>query len=238
MVKFVYLDETGSPRGSLTKHRHLQLVAAIVNEEHVRALGESVRGLAEEHLGLFAGQFELHGNELWNGTGRWDGKSPPELLEAYEAAIALLDTHDIDLGYSIIDRQALHDKYVGMYDDNSYRLALQFLLEKIQVNIGGLKIVIADESKEEQLKAMRMVADKQEWGGGAVPGPQIPSIIDSLHYVQSQSSPGVQMADMVAYLFHRSRLTGTERHPDANSARQRMLITINNHIRTYRWIWP
>ena len=242
MAKFVYIDETGSSRGSLTKQPIMQLVAAIVDESAIRGLGESMKEVAHAHLGWFPAQFEFHGAEVWNGDGHWaekkERKAYDELLAAYESVVKLIDRHDVDIAYSLIDRVALHNKYGGAYDDNSYRLALQFLLEKVNQNIGGLKVVIADESKEQQLKAMRMGADKQEWGGGEVPGPPIPTIIDSLHYVQSHSSSGVQLADMVAYLYHRCRLTDVEGHPDALAARRRMMEIIGNHLRTYRWKWP
>lgn len=242
MVKFVYVDETGSPTGSLRKHPTLQLVAAIVDEQHVRGLGESMRAVGLNHLGCFPAQFEFHGVEVWNGHGYWEEKANrrayDELLAAYEDVIALLDKHDVDIAYATIDRQALHTKYDGLYDDSAYRLALQFLLEKVHANISGLKIVIADESKEQQLKAMRMVADLQEWGTGEVSGRPIGSVIDSLHFVQSHASPGVQLADMVAYLYHRCRLTDSERHPASFAARSRMLETVGNHVRTYRWPWP
>lgn len=242
MAKFVYIDETGSPTGDPTKpkHRFLQLVAAIVGESEVRGLGQSLKKVARDHAGVLVGQFEFHGVEVWHGQNLWSGQTPPELLAAYKAVIDLLDLHDVDLAHATIDRLELHRKYDGGADHNAYRLALQFLLQKVHQNIAGLKIVIADESKEQELKAMRMVADLQEWGGGVVPGPAMPTIIDSLHYVRSHASPGVQMADMVAYLLHRRRLRATESHPEAQSARQSMLGTIGDHTQTWRerWPWP
>lgn len=239
MAKFVYIDETGSTKGDPTnpKHRCLQLVAAIVDEDQVRGLGQSFKTAALTHLQWYPRSFEFHGVEVWHGQNEWGGKTPPELLAAYKAVIDLLDTHDIDIAHATIDRLELRKKYAGAADDNAYRLALQFLLEKVHQNIGGLKIVIADESKDQALKAMRMVADLQEWGGGEVPGHSIPTIIDSLHYVRSDASPGVQLADMVAYLLQRRR-RGVETHPNAQASRDQMLGTITAHARTWREPWP
>jgi hypothetical protein len=59
-----------------------------------------------------------------------------------------------------------------------------------------------------------------------------------MHFVQSHESPGVQIADMVAYLFHRVRLTATEGHPEVLSSRQRMLEVIGINTSTYRMTWP
>jgi hypothetical protein len=237
MARFVYVDETGSPRGSLKKHRYLQIVAAIVDEENVRALGDSLRQVAVDHLGWFPAEFEFHGNRLWNGNGEWEGKAPSELLAAYEDVIGLIEKHSISISHSTIDRLRLHDRYSGAFDGSAYRLGLQFLLEKIN-HLSGLKVVVADESKEQEIEAKGMVARLQEWGGGEAPGPQVKSVIDSLHFVQSRESPGVQMADMVAYLFHRARLTATEHHPDVLASRRRMLDVINGNTPTYRMRWP
>ena len=44
---------------------------------------------------------------------------------------------------------------------NAYRLALQFLLEKIDMLDRQNRIVVADEAKEQQLRAIKMVADMQ-----------------------------------------------------------------------------
>ena len=98
--------------------------------------------------------------------------------------------------------------------------------------------MVADESKEQEVEAKAMVAGLQEWGGGEVWGRRVSSVIDAVHFVQSYESPGVQIADMVAYLFHRARLTATERHPDVLTSRRRMLETINSHTPTCRMTWP
>ena len=57
----------------------------------------------------------------------WAGKTPPELLAAYEEAIAILDVLDLNVAHSTIDKPKLHSKYDGSADENAYRLALQFL---------------------------------------------------------------------------------------------------------------
>lgn len=72
-----------------------------------------------------------------------------------------------DVVHASIHKQRLHDRHNGVADDNAYLLALQFMLEKIDsYYTSGLKILIADEAKEHQLRAIRMVADLQDWGGG------------------------------------------------------------------------
>jgi hypothetical protein len=111
------------------------------------------------------------------------------------------------------------------------------LLEKLDANVGGNKLLIADEAKEQQLRAIKMFSDMQrvEWGG-PVPGRKLTTFIDSLHFVSSRASAGVQMADLIAYVIQRSKRS--ERHPGAQVARERMIAVIESRTRTWRDTWP
>jgi Protein of unknown function (DUF3800) len=164
------------------------------------------------------------------------GEAPSELITAYEAALSLLDTCDIDIAYSSIDKARLTVRYGGAADANAYRLGLQFLLEKVDALGTARKVIVADEAKEQELAAIRMVADMQDWGGGEVPGKKLESVIDSLHFVSSHASAGVQMADLVAYVIQRQRQT--EHHPDAQAGMNRLSAVVNTHTRTWRQPWP
>jgi hypothetical protein len=234
-MRFVYIDETGS--GGIKHHPILRLAAVIVDEEMVQPLSEGLRKVASEHGRGWHQNFEFHGKDIWHGLGEWSGKTPPELIAAYEAALALLDTCNVRVAYSSISKPNLSARYDGGADGNVYQLALQFLLEKIDLNILGLKVVVADEAKEYQLRAVRMVADMQVFtGGGEVPGPKIKSIIDTLHYVSSHASPGVQMADLVAFILQR-RVHG-ESDSRAQAALNGLSEKISDHTVTWRDTWP
>jgi len=174
--------------------------------------------------------------ELWHGEKHWSGKQPAELIAAYEAALALLDPYDVRIAHATINKPALHDRYEGAADGNAYLLALQFLLEKVDGLPVGRKVLVADEAKEHELRAVKMVADMQEWGGGEVPGGQLQTVIDSLHFVSSHASPGVQMSDFVAYVLQRSR--HKERHPDAQSGLDRLVAMVRDRTVTWREPWP
>src|SRR4051794_39349348 len=186
MADLVYIDETGSVGKGAKKQPLLTLVAVVVHEDKVQRLAEAFTELAWKHLGWVPAGFEVHGNEIWNRTGPWGNKTWPELLAVYEDAVAVLDTLDIDVAYASIHKQRLHDRHDGNADGNAYLLALQFLLEKLERNYRSNKILIADEHKEHQLRAIKMVADLQDWGGGEVPGSKLTTVIDSMHFVNSQ----------------------------------------------------
>jgi hypothetical protein len=215
------------------KQPYLTVAAVLVHEDKVQPLSEAMRRVAFEHLGWLPSNFEFHGHEIWGGSGWWSEKSPPELLAAYEAVIGLLEELGLSIAHSSIDKELLHIRYGGAADANAYLLALQFLLEKIDLLGGHNRIVVADEAKEQQLRAIKMVADMQQWGAGEVPGRTLTTVIDSLHYVQSNASSGVQMADLVAYVIQRWR-RGSEGHPNAAAALARLYGAVEQHTMTWR----
>ncbi|MFJ4255167.1 DUF3800 domain-containing protein [Microbacterium sp. NPDC090003] len=238
MVELVYLDETGSVGRGASQQPLLRLVGVVVKEEAVEVLGSRMADLAMEHLGWRPARFEFHGYDLWNANGPWRKKKPPQLLAAYEAVIGLLAELDIWIVHSAIRKSALHQKYAGEYDSNAYLLALQFLLGKLDKwPTNSRRIVVADEAKEHETRAIRLVRDMQTWGNGVVPDAQLQTVIDSMHYVDSRDSPGVQLADLVAFVLHRSTLPG-QGHPDADAAVARMRAEVDSRTYTWREPWP
>lgn len=232
----MYIDETGADGPRSKRQPHLTVVAAIVDEEMVQPLTAGLRQVAWDHLGWVPGDLEFHGSEIWGGSKHWKSKSYAELIAVYEAALALLDKCNIDLAHATINKRKLTTRYSGAADANAYRLALQFLLEKVDALGSARKVLVADEAKEHELRAVKMVADMQNWGGGEVPGARLNTIIDSLHFVSSHASPGVQMADLAAYVIQRR--PRRERHPGAQAAMNRLGAIVENHVRTWRDPWP
>jgi hypothetical protein len=237
MAQFVYIDETGSVGKGAAKQPYFMLVAVIVHEDKVQRLGNAMREVARDHLGSLPYDFEFHGNEIWGGSGCWAGMDPSQLIAVFEDAIDLLDGLDLSLAHSSINKAELHNRYSGGADDNAYLLALQFLLEKVDRLPREYRVIIADEAKEHQLRAIKMVADMQEWGGGEVPGRTLTTVIDSLHFVQSSASYGVQMADLVAYILQRYQRK-TEGHPNATAAIKRLHEKVYERMVTWREPWP
>lgn len=237
MAKFVYIDETGSSGKGARQQPLLTVVGIVVDETKVQPLKEALQALAWKHLGWYPEGFEFHGFEIWGGSGPWIGKSYDELIAVYEDVISLLAELDLEVVHASINKANLHTKYSGGADDNAYRLALQFMLEKLNRLNSHLKVLVADEAKEQELRAIRMVRDMQAYGGGEVPGQTLTTIIDSLHFVESHASAGVQMADMVAYMLYRS-WRNQEGHPNATAALARMRAQINEATPTWREPWP
>lgn len=103
MAQLVYIDETGSVGRGANNHHYLKLVAVVVEETVVQALAGRMRDLAIKHLGRIPEGFEFHGREVWHGIGHWKGKTPTELLAAFEDVIGLLEELRINVVHATID---------------------------------------------------------------------------------------------------------------------------------------
>lgn len=239
MAELVYLDETGAVGKGAKKQPRLILAAVVVDESMVQPLAERMQAIRRDHLGEHFPPVEFHGHDIWSGTGPWARKAPTELLAVMESLIGLLEELSISVIHARIDKEALHERHGGAFDQNAYLLALQFLLEKLDDwrSSEALRVIIADEHKEQQLRAIKLVSDLQTWGLGLVPGRKLRSVIDSMHFVDSKNSYGVQLADVVAFVLHRVTLL-TQNHPDADAAVARMREVIAGHTPRYRQSWP
>lgn len=238
MAEIIYIDETGSVGAGASNQPVFTVVAVIVPESSVRPLAESMESLARTHLGAVPVGFEFHGSKLWQGSQYWSGKQPAQLLAAYSDVIGLLQVHGIKMAHASIDKPCFSRKYDGRHDSDIYLLALQFLLEKVEARgTSDLKIVVADQAKEQELRAVKLVADLQTTTSGIVPGQQIQKVIDTLHFVRSSDSPGVQLADMVAYILQR-KWYKRDKDQRLVEAISEMYDSIIASRLTYRDVWP
>jgi len=237
MAEFVYIDETGSSRGSFDKSPCIKLVAVVAHEDSVRLLSESLDAIVWKFLGWRPADFEFHGHEIWQRSGYWAHLEHEKVLAAYEAAISIIDQLELVIAHATIDRVKLNEKYDGRFDSNCYLLALQFLLEKVDRLGKANRVVVADKINEHELRAIKLVSDMQNWNIGIVQSAKLETVIDSLHFVRSVDSPGVQLADLVAFVLNR-RTRGSEVRPAAEQSMHRMVDVISRHTRTWRSDWP
>lgn len=210
MAQLVYIDETELrlARNHKAKPEHLIMVALAVEESSVMTMAERMEAVRVKSFDQLPDEFEFHGYDIWHGNGFWSDKSHEEKLAVFEDLIQIVTDLDCFVAHSTIDLVKLHERHQGAADGNAYRLALQFLLEKVDTyqSETALRVVVADEKHEEEFRAARMLGTMQQFGSGEVPGRRLTTIIDNLHFVDSKASYGVQLADVVAYVMARQRL--------------------------------
>lgn len=240
-----YLDESGNTGGNLEDpDQPFHLIAAVmVPEEQVQALSA-----AFHHLPAFAEEprliRELRGADLHSGKGPWKRFSPSERIETYREALALLGRHGAFVAHASIDKWALRQS-VSSEPKMPHLLALRYLAEEIESYLmeqqDPLKqrtLLIADETDEHEAYAHGLVARMQVRKPSLAGGPTLTRIVDQVHFVQSETSPGVQLADLAAFvLTRRKRLPAWSLRP-SDVAVRRLARIVDGRVVAFRDTWP
>lgn len=186
---------------------------------------------------------ELHGAELFGGSGIWSGVAPETRLSVYRDALAVLARRSCAIAHASIDKQRLANWHV---DAAPHLLALHFLSEKIDVFVRhqanpllNRALLVADETHEHEAFAVDLLADLQRRGVGVFTGAKIKNIIDTVHFVRSETNRGVQLADLVAYGLCR---LGNGRWDSSKAGDRALAEMFREHVipqqRTWRERWP
>ena len=239
-----YLDESGNTGRRLDDPDQPVhwLVGVLVPEEHALLLSMALDQVIAQHVPDDPKR-ELHGAELFGGTGVWRGVDPDTRLAVYRAALGALAKYSCGIAHASIDKAELRTWHV---DAPPHLLALHFLCEKVDAFVRGQTeplrqrtLLIADETNEHEAFAIDLLADLQRRGQGVFAGATIRNVIDTVHFVRSDTNRGVQLADLVAYGLCRlgnGRWESNKRGDRALAAMFRELV--NPCIRTYRQRWP
>ncbi|GIG29496.1 DUF3800 domain-containing protein [Cellulomonas marina] len=239
-----YLDESGNTGSRLDDPDQPVhwLVAVLVPEEQVLPLAAAVDAVVAAHVPQDPRR-ELHGAELFGGDKRWRGVPPGTRLEVYEEALRLLQAHGCAVAHASVDKRRLAARHLRPHPP--HLLALQFLVEKLDGYLAYQRdplrqraLLVADETNEHEAFALDMVKGLQATGAGVVAGRQLRHIVDTVHFVRSETNRGVQLADLAAY-----GLARAERVRDSMSAGNVALVRLVDEyvlpqVRTYRMRWP
>ena len=241
-----YLDESGNTGQRLDDPDQPihYLAAVMVREDRIAEMAERLSYLAgaaptSERL------IEYHGDELFHGSGPWQGVSPRQRIREYAKALSVMDDIDAGIAHASINKPGLVE------GQNPHLLALQFLTEKIEHwlrrqrhELSQRALLIADHNHEQDQYAFELVQEMHTGGGpiGSNRGLNISlaHIVDGVYFARSERSWGIQLADLVAFILNRSERIG--RHPGnpRSDAAVRMLRSkhITPQVETWRQLWP
>lgn len=239
-----YLDESGNTGRKLDDpYQPVHwLVAVLVPEDRaiplMLALDEVVRGHIPDDP-----KRELHGAELFGGDGIWRGVPPAVRLAVYQDALASLAANDCSIAHASIDKIRLQGWAIHA---SPHLIALHFLMEKIDIFARSQNdpmrqrvLMVADETNEHEAFAIDLLADLQRSGQGVFSGRKITNIVDTVHFVRSNTNRGVQVADLIAYAMCR---LGNGRWQSTKPGDQALAQVVRDHVhdlvRTYRQRWP
>lgn len=211
-----YIDESGNTGANLDAPDQPihWLVALCVTPEAVREFEREMRALALRYFPERALQpdFEFHGNHIYTRRGDCRGWPAERAVELYSELMGIVARQNCAIFITGIDKAGLKRRAAASgYDPaHPYGLALMYLLERIdewlerQPRGSNLGLLVADEQKEVDRQMVEKFASwryrSTEFG---LSRRSIRFLIDTLHYVPSQDSWLIQMADCLAYLYAR-----------------------------------
>ena len=208
-----YVDESGNTGAKLDDpDQPYHVIAAVaVREDVVSALAAHVDQFAAGHFGTDERNkaTELHAAQLRGGNGPWKGVPYAERMAIYGAALAPLAWDGVFVAHSAINKPKLR---WGQGSRLPHLWALQFLIEKLDAEFrrrGERTLLVADETTEHEQFALDLLVNLQT--GQPRPGlnfAAVTQVIDTVHFVRSETNRGVQLADLVAYLLSRLCRTG------------------------------
>jgi hypothetical protein len=214
---FAYVDE------SYNESRHW-VVALLINHEKInevsRALREIVEGASDDH-GI-SDVAELHGYDVFHGEGSWEGMHAQvrARISVYRAVLEALVAADCWVILRGVSKPGLLMKYAHPF--HPHRVTMTHLIERIDGFCKGARgnddyaVIVADEHHETQSELLRDLVVYQEHGTWGYLAKKIDRVVDTIHFVNSQTNPLVQGADMIVFLARRWK---THAETDPRSAK-------------------
>ncbi|WP_179872656.1 DUF3800 domain-containing protein [Microcella indica] len=198
---FAFVDE------SYTRDRYY-IAAFVVNESQLLDLRAANRRALEyaAGFGVDPDSAELHGYEIMSGDKEW---SP--LRGKHRAAHAIYSRALREMGtlprarafVEGVDVARLNARY--SYPEPPHRVVLRHLLEVLNSHARLTReevLVIADEVPDQEDHARRMAAYQTVTTGGYKPS-KLQHVQFPITFGRSVESPGLQAADLIAYLYRR-----------------------------------
>lgn len=168
---------------------------------------------------------ELHGHDVFHGKGAWRAVPPRARFQIYSAAMAEITNAGGKLFFRGIDRAAQARRYHVVH--HPHRVTMSFLLEAIDRHVASAvrhaecgAVVFADEHAETASDLRGDLRWFQRVGTSGWRSRKLTSIYDTLHFVDSSESPGVQCADMASFIHFRRRTRPVERTGTFQASRE------------------
>jgi hypothetical protein len=231
-----YLDESGNTGTDLdSTDQPIHWLVALAMQPHVaHTIGAALWTLTLRFFpdSVSNPDFEFHGSYLFSGRGsNYAHLTPAQRVQVYEELVSLVFTHDCHIFVRGINKAGHKARAAanGYTPDHPHTLGFMYLAEQcdewlaarqpgtlIEQHPPVLGLVVADESRETYRDVIRGFAHWRHYKTTGYRARTIQYLIDTVHYVQSQDSSLIQLADCVAYL--RSRVGRVWRGRGTNAA--------------------
>lgn len=210
---FLYLDESGDggwPKGygGNSPDHNFIYAGIVVDSEQNYKIRNGVENILQEYFPQMESKpEELHYADLIHNKGSYDDLSDDEAYSMANDVFDLIkDIKPILMG-TIVNKKRMRTRY----GDDAYppkRYAFRATVDRFNKHlaandaVGTVTIDVGDRGFDRQLR--QLVYDAQDSGikiaGSRKDGSNVPNIMDTITMSPSEMSPGIQLADYVAYV--------------------------------------
>jgi len=208
---FAYMDEAGNTGRNLADAAqpiHL-LLTLMIDEAHVAAVHEQIRDIARRRCPDRCTQpgFEFHGQQLFAGSGPFARMPPATRIDIYGEILDCIGKAAARVVIRGVHKPRLAARYPNPF--HPHDIALMFTIESVERMARDHDcrvLLVADEAREAEDAALRDLASYQQlgtsWGWKTE---RIEHIIDTIHFVRSETNPAIQLTDCAAFIAARQR---------------------------------
>lgn len=222
-VRFLYLDESGDPgwtrkHGGNSPYQYFVYAGVILDGEQNYQARQMLDEVMDDYFDAWdmIQPDEIHYADICHGNGKWDQLSDEERSDFRDNLFDILLDIEPTLMATAIDKEGLKDQY-GERAFNPKSLAFRSTVDRFHMHVsnrdcvGSVTIDSAERGIDGQLRDL--VHEAKQVGikiGSAPKDSKLPHIMDSISMTPSEMSPGIQLADIVAYqVFNKFNHSGT-----------------------------
>lgn len=204
-MQFIFIDETGNSGFDLDNDEqpfHI-LFGVIIEHKLLPTIQNELLDIAKEHYENFdKSDFEFKGFDLFKGKSFNKDKKVDERIDITEKILQIFLKYELKTITTIIDKNTLKRKYTNPM--HPHQLAFRFMVEKFEsylIENNRYGLMVCDEIKEHEQSLIEDLESFKRQGTsiGNYENVVCQNILDSVHYVKSHNSLGIQLCDVGTY---------------------------------------
>lgn len=210
-----YMDDAGNTGDRLDDaDQPVHMITTLLcPEEHVRDVHDRMRSIARKYVpgDHDNDDFEFHGAEVFGNKKFFEGMAPQTRVDLFEDILSIIGSLGLKVVVRGVNKAGLRRRYGQPF--HPYDIALMFSIEEVERFARAQKhangddcrvLLVADESREREARALRDLASYQRfgttWGWKTTP---VANVIDTIHFVRSASNWAIQLADCTSFIVSR-----------------------------------
>jgi hypothetical protein len=238
-MQFIFIDETGNSGFDLDNEEqpfHI-LFGVVIEHRTLPTIQNELLRIAKDHYESFdKSDFEFKGFDLYKGKAFNKNKKVDERIAITEKVFEIFRKYELKTITIIIDKQHLKNKYKNPM--HPHQLAFRFMVEKFEsylIENQKFGLMVCDEIKEHEQSLIEDLESFKRQGTsiGSYDNIVPQNILDSVHYVKSHNSWGIQLSDVGTYFvskYFRLLIKQNTQHEELSRSEQQIKEMVEKNL--------